>query len=159
MKLKIMSISREDLIKKVVAILAFVDSNGKKRVRIDDIAKISGLENRKVETNIRVARISTLGESSSELNEENAEALIERLLYTHPEIEERLISEISQYIPEAADDPDQFSKTVTDPISIIKNDIIVDGSNVLYWMMNNKQDDKVNLIPLLIVLSTLTRRF
>jgi len=34
MKLKIMSISREDLIKKVVAILAFVDSNGKKRVRI-----------------------------------------------------------------------------------------------------------------------------
>lgn len=160
-----MSISREDLIKRVVTKLAFVDSNGKKRVRIDDIAKITGLEKRIVETNILFGRISTLGE---ELDEENAEALIgERLLnYTHPEIEERLISEISQNISEAAVATTQpitvpESLIINPPLtpeSIIKYFIIVDGSNVLYWMAANNLDDKVNLIPLLIALSAIKRK-
>jgi hypothetical protein len=163
LKLKIMSESRENLIKQVVAKLAFVDRNGKKRVRIDEIAKISGLEKRIVETNLLFGKVSTLGE---ELNEESAEALLYRLLnVSHPEIEERLVSDVSQKSPaavvaETQPTPVRESPANKPPLTletIIKNFIIVDGSNVLYWMAANNLDDKVNLIPLLIALSAIKR--
>ena len=51
--------SHEELIEQVVVKLAFVDRDGKKRVRIDDIAKISGLEKRLVEKNLLFGKIQT----------------------------------------------------------------------------------------------------
>lgn len=152
-----MSISREELVRLVVAKLAFVDNSGNKRVRIDAIAKITGLENRIIETNILRGKISTLGE---DLDEENAEKLIgERLLnYTHPEIEERLFSDISQNISEAVVATTQISKPISDLKSIIEKFIIVDGSNVLHWMRANKLSKKIELIPLLIALTAIKKK-
>ena len=163
-----MSISREELVKLVVAKLAFIDSSGEKHVRIDDIAKITGLEKRKIETNILFGKISTLGD---ELNQENAEDLIKvRLLgQTHPEIEPRLISFISDILKNIPHDADAnaqpiplpespINKPPLTPESIIKYFIIVDGSNILYWMAANNLDDKVNLIPLLIALTAIKRK-
>jgi hypothetical protein len=156
--------SREDLIEQVVVKLAFVDRNGKRRVRIDDIAKISGLEKRVVEKNLLFGKIQTLGE---ELYEENAKALLDRLLnYTRPEIEETLVSNFFENIPRVTNatiqptpvsEPAPNKQSLT-PESIIKNFVIVDGSNVLYWLKDNLQEDKPNLIPLLILLSALKRK-
>jgi hypothetical protein len=163
-----MSISREELVKLVVAKLAFVDGSGEKHVRIDEIAKITGLEKRIIERNILHGKISTLGE---DLNEENAEKLIgERLLgQTRPEIEPRLISFISDILKnklKAADAkpppiPVPESPTNKPPLTpeiIIKNFIIVDGSNVLHWLKDARLDDRVNLIPLLILLTAMKRK-
>lgn len=161
-----MSMSREDLAKILVIKLVYVDGKSRKSVRVGDIAKEFGLEIKKVETNIRAAKISTLRESSSELNEEETEKLIERLLWIYPEIEERFISEISQNIFTAPVAKTQqipvpefpINQPHLTPESIINNFIIINGSNVLYWLAANNLDGKVNLIPLLIALVAIKRK-
>jgi hypothetical protein len=88
------------------------------------------------------------------------------LLYIHPEILDRLVSKPSLNTPEtsaiatqgatASESPKR--NEVSDLKSIIEKFIIIDGSNVLHWMEDNRQADKVNLIPLVIVLTAIRRK-
>lgn len=94
-----MSVPRDKLAKAVVEQLAYAASNNKKRVRIADITKESGLKQEIVEKNMRASKIRPL-ESSGELSEEDATILVERLIYIHPEITESLVGKFPLPPPE-----------------------------------------------------------
>jgi hypothetical protein len=142
----------DDLAKKLAAHLSHVGADGVRRVRLDDIAKALGLEFKKVVTRARALKIPTAGEPSSELNLERTEDLILELIRTNPQIDQTGLA--AKFLP--VSEPLK-SKPALGPKAIIAKFIIIDGSNVFHWMKDNKQDDKVNLIPLLIILTALKR--
>jgi hypothetical protein len=135
-------------------------------VRIYDIAKKTGLENKTVLTRAKALRIADAKVPSSVLDEETAKWLIEELVRMHPEVADKLHSNRSVEIPEAntgtiqtepVNEPPQ-KVLIIDPKSIIEKFIIVDGSNVLHWMKANKLSQKTELIPLLIVLTAIKKK-
>ena len=89
-----MQMSREEMAKRLVKELAHPASSGEKCVCVGDIAERLRLEFEKVEINRRVLKIWTSGEPSSELNEEQAETLIDRLLWIHPEVSSTVAVEL-----------------------------------------------------------------
>jgi hypothetical protein len=81
-----MDVSHDGMAKRLFEDLSQTASSGQKYVCVGDIAERLGLDFQKVETNRRVLKIHTSGEPSSQLNKEQAELLIARLLWIHPEV-------------------------------------------------------------------------
>jgi Zc3h12a-like Ribonuclease NYN domain len=151
----------DNLAKELVEQLAHADSNGGKFIHVGDIADKFAIGLAKIQRITKSYKIITDGERSSEINDEDAEKIITWLLYIHPETKERLKNEISSKTIKPVATPNLVTTPATqrtDLKTLIEKFIIVDGSNVLHWMKDNNMDNKVNLIPLLIVLTALKRK-
>jgi hypothetical protein len=155
------NMSNDDLAKLLVEELVHPQGENGRCVYVADLAKRLGLPIQIVQTNMKVLKFRS-GTPLGCLIPEDAESLIHRLFYIHPEInKEALAKDLPPNIhlaPAIEDESTPISPVTTripDPRAIIGNFIIIDASNVLHWMKDTNLDDKINLIPLLLILSAI----